>query len=97
MPKYRDILLDENFVPVTRDGDFVIGDSIDQEVDLIMAASRGQSRRNILLGPEMFRYMNGAIQAEDLEGHVKLHLAIDRKRSRVELKDGDVIIDAEQE
>jgi hypothetical protein len=94
---FNDILMDESFVPIVRDGDLVVGPSIDQEVDTIMYSSPGQLPINPLCGPALRRFKNAAIQAEELEGLVKLHLAIDGKRSRVSVEDNQTIIDAEQE
>lgn len=95
--EFNDILMDNDFVPIVRNGDLVVGPSIDQEVDTIMYASPGQLPINPLCGPALIRFKNRSIQAEEFEGIVKLHLAIDGKRSRVSVVDDKTIIDAEQE
>lgn len=95
--EFYDILMDKDFVPIVRDGDLVVGPSIDQEVDSIMYASPGHFPINPLCGPHLIQFKNAAIQAEELEGVVKFHLAIDSKRSRVTVQGNETIIDAEQE
>ncbi len=95
--QYKDILLDTDYTPIVKDGDFAVGECLDQEVDIILKLSQGQWRSNPLLGPGLFRFVNGAIQAEDLIGVVQLHLSIDGKRSSVTVADGNMKIDAEQE
>ena len=77
--QYKDILLGTDYTPIVKDGDFAVGECLDQEVDIILKLSQGQWRSNPLLGPGLFRFVNGAIQAEDLIGVVQSHLSIDGK------------------
>ena len=56
-----DILIDATGDIACRNGDFVIGDSIAQEVDAIILASPGHYKETPMIGPSIFRHMRGLI------------------------------------
>jgi len=95
--QWKDIQLGTDYTPIVKDGDFAVGECLDQEVDIILKLSQGQWRGAPLLGPGLFRFVNGPVQAEDIIGVVQLHLQMDGKRSTVTVEGGRMDIDAEQE
>jgi hypothetical protein len=61
MAKVQDILLDENLDPIIKNGDFVIGPSDDQHIELILRAAPGHFKQFPLLGANVTSMVNGII------------------------------------
>lgn len=86
-----DILLDENDELRIENGDFVIGESIDQEVSLILRMSKGELKEDPILGCDLLRLINSNITEVELKQIIKLQLARDGKsyddlKERIRLK-----------
>lgn len=81
-----DILLDENDDLRIENGDFVVGDSIDQEVGLLIRLSKGGLKEDPILGCDLIRLMHGNITDAEVKQIIKVQLARDGK-SYDELKE----------
>jgi len=82
----QDILLDENDDVRIENGDFVIGDSLDQEVSLILRMNKGELKEDPIVGCDLIRLINSNITEAELKQIIKLQLARDGK-SYDELKE----------
>lgn len=75
----NDILLtDNNDIKITN-GDFDIGDSEIQEVALILQSIQGDWKTTPVLGPNLYRFINGKVTKTEIERETAIHLAIDNK------------------
>lgn len=75
----KDILLDnENNIKILN-GDFDVGESEMQEVALILQSTQGDWKMNPILGPNLYRFINGRVTKTEIESEVAIHLAIDNK------------------
>lgn len=81
----KDILLDDNNDLKILNGDFDIGESEMQEVALILQSTQGEWKQTPLLGPNLYRFVNGKVSKTEFEREIALHLAIDNKNYK-ELK-----------
>ena len=79
MERYRDILLNENKDISFKNGDFAFGESIDQEVDLIMRSNKGEWRHDPLLGVNMIKNINAKRGLTNIEQQLKIQLKRDNK------------------
>lgn len=68
----RGILVDERGEIIIRHGTLAIGETLTQEVALLMLTSKGEIRHDIFCGCDLRRYMNGKITRAELERIVKL-------------------------
>jgi len=77
----KDILLDENDDLQTANGDFMIGDSDEQNADLIIRSVQGNWLNSLLTGFNIWRWLKAnldkyrferelKIQLEEMEGYV---------------------------
>ena len=87
----KDIKLDENFEPVIVDGDFVVEDSHDQEVKLLVLLNQGGLKSDPILGPNLVQMMEDEKDLEKLKKRMRLHLERDGKDYE-ELKDRITIV-----
>ena len=77
----KDILLDtENYDLRIENGDFVVGESLNQEVDLILRLSQGDLKEDPVLGPNLLQLIHANASKTELRQRIKQHLARDRKR-----------------
>jgi hypothetical protein len=81
-----DILLDENGDLAIASGDFVIGESLDQEVAVILQMNKGDLKEFPILGPNLIRLVNSNTSAIELKQIIKSELKRDGK-SYQELKE----------
>lgn len=81
-----DILLDNDDNLRIENGDFVIGESIDQEVGLILRMNKGELKEDPVMGCDLIRLINSNITEVELKQIIKLQLARDSK-SYEELKE----------
>ncbi|PIV17481.1 MAG: hypothetical protein COS42_04575 [Flavobacteriales bacterium CG03_land_8_20_14_0_80_35_15] len=87
-----DVLLNINDDDVTiANGDFAIGDSIDQEVGLILRMNKGELKEDPLLGTDLIRLINSNTSELEVKQLVKVQLARDGKsydelKERIKLK-----------
>jgi hypothetical protein len=81
-----DILLDENGDLAIASGDFVIGESLDQEVAVILQMNKGDLKEFPILGPNLIQLVNSNTSAIELKQLIKTELKRDGK-SYQELKE----------
>lgn len=87
-----DVLLNINDDDVTiANGDFAIGDSLDQEVGLILRMNKGELKEDPLLGTDLIRLINSNTSELEVKQLVKVQLARDGKsydelKERIKLK-----------
>jgi hypothetical protein len=79
MKKHSDILLDDDDDLHIVDGDFLVGDSITQEVANLLRLNQGELKFDPLLGPNLISLVNSSASLQEIERRVKLHLARDNK------------------
>ncbi|MRG45495.1 hypothetical protein GFS24_10235 [Chitinophaga sp. SYP-B3965] len=79
MRQQFDLLLDSEDDLQIINGDFVIGESLTQEVANILRLNQGELKFDPLLGPNMVSLINSNANAQEIETRVKLHLARDNK------------------
>lgn len=75
----KDILLTNNLDVAIANGDFVIGESLDQEVQILLEMAQGELKEDPLLGADLFRMINANATPTDLKQVVKVQLARDGK------------------
>lgn len=83
----RDFILDESGEMVIRNGDFVTGESLTQEVALLMLTNKGEIRHDPLCGCDLRRMTNGRLTRSRLEQIVKVQAERDGKNWS-DIKDG---------
>lgn len=86
-----DILLDNEDNVRIENGDFVIGECIDQEVSIILRLHKGELKEDPVLGCDLIRLINSNIKETELKQIIKLQLARDGKsydelKERIRLK-----------
>lgn len=85
-----DFLLDDNDDLTIIDGDFLMGESLDQEVGIIIRLNQGDLKSDPILGAGLFRMINSNATAEEVKAQIKLHLERDGKNYE-ELKEAITI------
>ncbi len=75
----KGILLDDNFEIVVRNGTVAIGETLIQEVHIILQMNQGELRSDPLLGPNLIYRIKGKKNQSEIKQAVKLALARDRK------------------
>ena len=75
----RDILLGDDLDVRIESGDFVIGDSLTQETNLILRMTQGQLKSDPILGPNLFQLLKAKGNSQRIATRVKVHLARDNK------------------
>ena len=75
----KGILLDENYDLRIENGGFVIGETLNQEVSIILQLNQGQLRHDPLLGPNLIQLINSNTSQTEIQTRVKLHLERDKK------------------
>lgn len=75
----EDILLDENNDLLIKDGDFVVGDSQEQEVAAIIRANQGEYKNDPVIGAGLYRMIQSNATDADVKAKIKLHLERDGK------------------
>ncbi len=75
-----DILLDSDGDLIWQDGDLVIGDSSEQNIENILAAQKGEFRQSPLVGVGILNYLSSSmtfITRRKLEREISMQLAAD--------------------
>lgn len=75
----KDILLDDSYEIVVKDGDFAIGDSTIQELECLSKTSPGQLKKDPIIGLALFRYMKSKVNEAKLRRAMKIQLKRDGK------------------
>lgn len=86
-----DILLGDNDDVQILNGDFVVGESLDQEVGLILRLNKGELKEDPIMGCDLIRLIKSNITQPELKQIIKLQLARDGKsydelKERIKLK-----------
>lgn len=74
-----DLLLNDDNDIVIENGDFLIGESLTQEVALILKSSQGEWKNDPLTGANLIQLINSNVGEISLRKRVKLHLQRDNK------------------
>lgn len=87
----NDILLDENGDLAIANGDFVIGESVDQEVAALLQLNKGDLKEHPILGPNLIQLINSNTSELELKQLIKTELKRDGKsyqelKERIQLK-----------
>jgi hypothetical protein len=92
----KDLTLDEDDDLLISQGDLVVSDSLQQEVDLILRTSQGEWRDSPLTGFGVARRMRGQVKRPEFERALATQLELDGMQgTAVELSpDGQLSIDA---
>lgn len=83
----RDFILGDDGDMQVRNGDFVAGESLTQEVALIMLTNKGEIRHDPLCGCDLLKMTNARITRARFERLVRVQLERDGKNWS-DLKDG---------
>jgi hypothetical protein len=75
----NDILLDANDDLDIVNGDFVIGESLLQEVGIILRLNSGELKSDPVLAPNLIQLVNSASNNQEFEERVRLFLKRDNK------------------
>jgi len=75
----NDILLDANDDLDIVNGDFVIGESVLQEVGIILRLNSGELKSDPVLAPNLIQLVNSASNNQEFEERVRLFLKRDNK------------------
>lgn len=75
----NDILLDANDDLNIVNGDFVIGESVLQEVGIILRLNSGELKSDPVLAPNLIQLVNSASNNQEFEERVRLFLKRDNK------------------
>lgn len=73
----KDILLDENKDLRIENGDFVIGESTAQEIELILTAFKGEFKEYPLLGAEIIRKLKSRETTQGIRREINEQLEYD--------------------
>lgn len=82
----NDILLDENGDLAIANGDFVIGESLDQEVAALLQMNKGELKEFPIIGADLIKLINSNTSEIELKQILKNELKRDGK-SYQELKE----------
>jgi hypothetical protein len=75
----NDILLNENDDLDIVDGDFVVGESVLQEVGIILRLNSGELKIDPVLAPNLVQLVNSTENKQEFEDRVRIHLKRDNK------------------
>lgn len=83
----RDLLLTDTGEMIIRNGGFATGDSLTQEVGLLLLTCKGEIRHDLFCGCDLVKRMNTRIGRTEFERIVKVQIARDGK-NWPDVKDG---------
>ena len=87
-----DILLDEGKELKLNAGDIVIGNSFDQEAQLILGSNQGEWKNEPLVGANLIELVNSETLESELKSKIKQALKLDNKEL-VSFIDGKLIVE----
>jgi hypothetical protein len=82
----NDILLGEDNDLMFRNGDFVIGESEEQEIKMIMQAVKNDYKQTPELGVNLVEHIESSGSSLRLRQIIKLNLRMDNKNNRFSIK-----------
>jgi len=93
MGNQKDILLDENNDLLIQNGDFVIGESEEQEIRCILQAVKNDYKQFPELGVNLVEAINNNDTERALKQKIKLNLRMDGKDNvKVKIEKGEIVI-----
>jgi len=95
MSDRQDILLDDELDLRIEDGDFVVGNSTQQEIECLLRAAPGHYKQNPLLGANITQDLNGPMNGETRRRIRVALLADGFKIKDISTVNGVISIDAE--
>lgn len=91
-----DILIDETYNPICENGDFTTGDNLEQQQQLLLVTNPGDWKQNPFVGVGLVNWINDE-NITGLKAEIKRQFKADGlKVNTVDLKDGQIYIDAER-
>lgn len=89
-----DLKLDTSYDLAIAGGDFVIADTEQQEVDLILRTNQGEWKNSPLTGCNLFQYLNANYTTTNqVIKNIKQQLQLDGKKDyTVAVKNNDIIV-----
>jgi hypothetical protein len=75
----KGILLDDNNDLKVLNGQLVVGDSVMQEVGIIIQMQTGHLKSAPLLGPNLIQLKKTNLSRFDIDQRLRIHLAMDKK------------------
>ncbi len=92
MAKQKDILLDENNDLIFRNGDFVIGESEEQEIKCILQSVKNDYKQTPEIGVNLIEAINKSGDGRELKQIIKLNLRADGKvNKRFKIDKGEIV------
>ncbi|MCW5900494.1 MAG: hypothetical protein KIT10_14615 [Flavobacteriales bacterium] len=83
----RGFMVDEKGELVLRNGTIAVGDTLTQDVALLMLTNKGEVRHDMFAGCDLLRRMNSRMSRSEFERIVRIQLERDGKQWPV-VKDG---------
>lgn len=74
MSDRKDIMLDDNNDLLISNGDFVISDSMMQDVALILLMNQGELKSDPILGCNLTKYLNASGKMEEVKRAIRMNL-----------------------
>lgn len=74
---FQDILLDEDFDLLIENGDFVIGESVNQDIALIINTWVGHWKKSPLIGVGIQNYLNSSGQSVTIRRNISVGMDAD--------------------
>lgn len=87
-----DITIDENNDLGIKFGDFSVGNSSMQEIELILLLNKGELKRDPLLGCNLIKFQNATISSNEITQIIRLNLKRDGKTNSVKIIDNQIQI-----
>jgi len=79
MANEKDILLDAQGDLLFENGDLVIGESLEQEVAMLLQVNKGEFKEDFIVGCDFIKMLKGNVSELELKKVVKIQLARDGK------------------
>ncbi len=79
MANEKDILLDAQGDLLFENGDLVIGESLEQEVAMLLQVNKGEFKEDPIVGCDFIKMLKGNVSELELKKVVKIQLARDGK------------------
>lgn len=75
----KDIALTKDYDLKVVGGDFIINESVLQEVDNILSSAQGNFKSNVLIGANIHQLINSKVLEREVQNRTKVQLALDNK------------------
>ncbi len=87
-----DILLDDNNDIRIENGDLVLGDSFQQEIELILGSNQGEWKNEPLIGANLIELINSEVSELELKNKISQALKLDGKTLK-SIENGKIIVE----